>query len=49
MWELRADSWAGLFVDLLLLAESLLLVVSAPVMSSESLCATFARLHKETV
>ncbi|MFB2922879.1 MULTISPECIES: M56 family metallopeptidase [Aerosakkonema] len=40
--ELRADSWAAKFVDPLLLAESLLQVVSYPAMESDSLCATFS-------
>jgi Zn-dependent protease with chaperone function len=37
--ELRADAYAALQVDPLLLAESLLLVVSSPPISSEVLCA----------
>lgn len=40
--ELRADHWAAQQVDPLLLAESLLMVVSYPVMASESLCAAFS-------
>lgn len=39
--ELRADRWAAQQVDPLLLAESLLLVVSAPLVQSESFCAAF--------
>ncbi|HEY9614174.1 M56 family metallopeptidase [Allocoleopsis sp.] len=41
--ELRADHWARQYVDSLLLAESLLMVVSAPMMASESFCAAFSR------
>ncbi len=41
--ELRADRWAVGRVDALLLAESLLIVVSAPMMASESFCAAFSR------
>ncbi len=41
--ELRADRWAVGRVDALLLAESLLMVVSAPMMASESFCAAFSR------
>ncbi|MEB3177837.1 MAG: M56 family metallopeptidase [Nostocaceae cyanobacterium] len=37
--ELRADNWAASQVDPLLLAESLLLVVSTPVFSTEITCA----------
>jgi Zn-dependent protease with chaperone function len=37
--ELRADNWAASQVDPLLLAESLLLVVSTPAVSSEIACA----------
>lgn len=40
--ELRADRWATQQVDPLLLAESLLLVVSASLMESESFCAAFS-------
>lgn len=40
--ELRADRWAAQHIDPLLLAESLLMVVSYPVMQSESLCAAFS-------
>ena len=40
--ELRADRWAAKRVDALLLAESLLMVVSAPMMASESVCAAFS-------
>lgn len=41
--ELRADRWAAQRVDPLLLAESLLMVVSAPSsMPSESFCAAFS-------
>lgn len=40
--ELRADRWAANRVDALLLAESLLLVVSAPMMLSENFCAAFS-------
>lgn len=41
--ELRADRWAAGRVDSLLLAESLLMVVSAPMKASESFCAAFSR------
>jgi Zn-dependent protease with chaperone function len=41
--ELRADRWAAERVDALLLAESLLMVVSAPMMLSESFSAAFSR------
>jgi Zn-dependent protease with chaperone function len=41
--EIRADHWARQYVDSLLLAESLLMVVSAPRMASESFCAAFSR------
>ena len=41
MRELRADRWAAQRVDPLLLAESLLVVVSAPLLP-ESCCATFS-------
>lgn len=41
--ELRADRWAAERVDALLLAESLLMVVSAPMMVSESFSAAFSR------
>lgn len=40
--ELRADRWAANQVDALLLAESLLAVVSAPLMPSEDFCAAFS-------
>lgn len=40
--ELRADYWAAQQVDPLLLAESLLQVVSAPLLPSESFCAAFS-------
>lgn len=40
--EIRADRWAAERVDALLLAESLLLVVSTPIMASESFCAAFS-------
>ncbi len=40
--ELRADRWAAERVDCLLLAESLLMVASAPMMASESFCAAFS-------
>jgi len=39
--EIRADGWAAQRVDPLLLAESLLMVVSASVMASENFCAAF--------
>lgn len=42
--ELRADRWAAQLVDNLLLAESLLIVVSDPLMQSESFCAAFSRI-----
>lgn len=41
--ELRADRWAAGRVDALLLAESLLIVVSTPMIASESFCAAFSR------
>lgn len=40
--ELRADQWAAQHVDALLLAESLLIVVSAPMKTSEQFCAAFS-------
>jgi len=40
--ELRADRWAAQQVDHLLLAESLLLVVSVPPLQSENFCAAFS-------
>lgn len=40
--ELRADQWAAQEVDPLLLAESLLMVVSYPIIPSESFCAAFS-------
>ena len=40
--ELRADRWAAQKVDPLLLAESLLMVVSYPVMPMTSVCAAFS-------
>jgi Zn-dependent protease with chaperone function len=40
--ELRADRWAVSRVDALLLAESLLMVVSTPIMASESFSAAFS-------
>ncbi len=40
--ELRADRWAAQRVDALLLAESLLLMASAPVTASEEVCAAFS-------
>lgn len=40
--ELRADRWAAQRVDSLLLAESLLQVVRAPLLQSESFCAAFS-------
>jgi Zn-dependent protease with chaperone function len=39
--ELRADQWAAERVDALLVAESLLLVVQAPLQDSENYCAAF--------
>lgn len=42
--ELRADRWAAEQVDPLVLAESLLLVVSHPLVHSESFCAAFSAL-----
>lgn len=42
--ELRADAFAAQRVDSLLLAESLLTVVSAPMLASESFCAAFSRI-----
>ena len=39
--ELRADRWAAQRVDPLLLAESLLLVVQAPLMNSPDVCVAF--------
>jgi len=41
--ELRADRWAAARVDALLLAESLLMVISTPMMDSETFCAAFSR------
>jgi hypothetical protein len=42
--EVRADRWAAGRVDNLLLAESLLMVVSNPAMQSENFCAAFSRV-----
>lgn len=43
LWrEMRADQWAAQQVDFLLLAESLLSVVQAPLLDSESFCAAFS-------
>lgn len=42
--ELRADRWAVRQIDALLLAESLLLVVSDPAVQSENFCAAFSRV-----
>jgi Zn-dependent protease with chaperone function len=44
--ELRADRWATQTIDPLLLAESLLMVVSAPLMQSE-ICAAFAWIRHD--
>ncbi|GAB4183340.1 MAG: M56 family metallopeptidase [Coleofasciculaceae cyanobacterium] len=41
--EIRADRWAAERIDALLLAESLLMVVSTPMMASESFSAAFSR------
>lgn len=41
--EIRADRWAAERVDALVLAESLLTVVSAPMIGSKSFCAAFSR------
>jgi Zn-dependent protease with chaperone function len=41
--EIRADRWAAERIDALLLAESLLIVVSTPMMASESFSAAFSR------
>lgn len=46
--ELRADQWAAQQVDPLLLAESLLLVVSVPPVS-ENFCAAFSSVAPKTV
>ncbi len=40
--ELRADQWAANQVDSLLLAESLLAVINAPMLSAEDFCAAFS-------
>lgn len=40
--EMRADSWAVRKVDSLVLAESLLSVITAPLMATESVCAGFS-------
>lgn len=45
--ELRADSWAAQQVDPLILAESLLRVVSATSMPSESFCAAFSSVAQK--
>lgn len=41
--EIRADGWAAQKVDSLILAESLLIVVSQPMIVSETVCAAFSR------
>ncbi len=40
--EIRADRWAARSVDALVLAESLMSVISAPLMAPESVCAGFS-------
>jgi Zn-dependent protease with chaperone function len=45
--EIRADRWAADRVDSLLLAESLLIVVSVPMMESESFSAAFSRAAQQ--
>ena len=45
--ELRADHWAAQQVDPLLLAESLLIVVSAPMIGSENFSAAFSRAAQQ--
>jgi len=40
--EVRADRWAARSVDSLVLAESLMSVITAPLMASESICAGFS-------
>ncbi|HBL13246.1 MAG TPA: Zn-dependent protease with chaperone function [Cyanobacteria bacterium UBA11162] len=46
--ELRADCWATQYVDPLLLAESLLWVVSHPMMQSENFCAALYCVAPQT-
>ncbi|NEQ16469.1 MAG: M48 family metalloprotease [Moorea sp. SIO3E2] len=41
--EIRADHWAAKRVDALLLAESLLTMVSSPMITTENFCAPFSR------
>ena len=40
--EIRADRWAARSVDTLVLAESLMSVITAPLMAPESVCASFS-------
>lgn len=40
--EMRADSWAARTVDPLILAESLMSVITAPLMATEAICAGFS-------
>ncbi len=40
--EVRADQWAARSVDTLVLAESLLSVITAPLMTTEAICAGFS-------
>ena len=40
--EIRADRWAARSVDTLVLAESLMSVITAPLVTSESVCASFS-------
>lgn len=40
--EIRADRWAARSVDTLVLAESLMSVITAPLMALESVCASFS-------
>ena len=40
--EIRADRWAARSVDTLVLAESLMSVITAPLMAQESICAGFS-------
>ena len=40
--EVRADEWAARRVDSLVLAESLMSVITAPLLSTEAICASFS-------
>ena len=40
--EVRADEWAARRVDSLVLAESLMSVITAPLLNTEAICASFS-------